>query len=349
VKAVVIPRPGNPGVLAIEERPRPSPGPGDVLVRVHASALNRADILQRRGKYPPPPGAPEDIPGLEYAGEVVEVGTGAGLWAPGNRVMGIVAGGGHAEFVCVNEREVIRIPQSLSWEEAAAVPEVFMTAYDALFRILGITVGDRVLIHAVASGVGTAASQLAAAAGATVFGTSRTASKLERVSELGVTHAIDSSRHDFVEVIRRETDGEGVRAVLDLIGGPDLGRSLEALALRGRLVLVGTMAGAGADLDLGRILRRRLEIFGTVLRSRPPEERIALARDFSAHVIPLFSAGRLRPVIDRVMPFTEIAAAHRLMEDDRTFGKVVLTWDGLGSEGRGPGADHAARTTRRPD
>jgi NADPH:quinone reductase len=158
MNAIVIPRPGGPDVLTVAKRPRPSPGPGDILVRVHASALNRADILQRRGKYPAPPGAPEDIPGLEYAGEVTEMGPGAGLWAVGNRVMGIVAGGGHAEYVCVNEREAIRIPQALSFEEAAAVPEAFMTAYDALFRILGITVGDRVLIHAVASGVGTAAS-----------------------------------------------------------------------------------------------------------------------------------------------------------------------------------------------
>jgi NADPH:quinone reductase len=350
MNAIVIPRPGGPDVLAVEERPRPSPGPGDILVRVHASALNRADILQRRGKYPAPPGAPEDIPGLEYAGEVAEVGPGAGLWAVGNRVMGIVAGGGHAEYVCVNEREAIRIPQALSFEEAAAVPEAFMTAYDALFRILGITVGDRVLIHAVASGVGTAASQLAAAAGATVFGTSRTAAKLDRVRELGVAHPIDSSRDDFTRVIRDETAGEGVRAALDLLGGPELPRTLDVLAVRGRLALVGTLAGQRAEFDLGQIMRRRLEIHGTVLRSRPPEEKIALARELSAHVLPLLSAGRVRPVVDRVMPFGEMADAHRLMEENRTFGKIVLSWDGSGSPGiRAPGSDHSASTGRRED
>src|SRR5918997_2378874 len=180
MKAIVIARPGGPEVLVQEERPVPEPGPGEVRVRVHASALNRADLLQRRGAYPAPPGAPADIPGLEYAGEGESVGEGAGLWAPGNRVMGIVGGGGHAEYVVVHEREGIRVPQNLSWEEAAAVPEAFLTAYDALFRQLDLTMGERLLIHAVGSGVGTAALQLARAAGAMTIGTSRTPEKLAR-------------------------------------------------------------------------------------------------------------------------------------------------------------------------
>ncbi|HEX5871112.1 MAG TPA: zinc-binding dehydrogenase, partial [Longimicrobium sp.] len=219
MRAVIISKPGGPEVLSIEERPVPQPGPGEIRVRVHASALNRADLLQRRGNYPAPPGAPADIPGLEYAGEVDAVGEGAGLWAVGNRVMGIVGGGGHAEYVVVHEREGIRIPQNLSWEEAAAIPEVFLTAYDALFRQLDLTMGERLLILAVGSGVGTAALQLASAAGATVIGTSRTSAKLKQAAEMGLEVGVDTSKEDLAEAVNQATYGSGVHAVLDLVGG----------------------------------------------------------------------------------------------------------------------------------
>ena len=326
MKAIVITRPGGPEVLLQEDRPVPEPGPGEIRVRVHASALNRADLLQRRGRYPAPPGAPADVPGLEYAGDVDAVGPGAGLWAVGNRVMGIVGGGGHAEYVVVHEREAIRIPQNLGFEEAAAVPEAFLTSYDALFRQLDVKAGERVLIHAVGSGVGTAALQLARAAGAEVLGTSRSAGKLERARELGLETGIDTSREDLAEAVNQATYGSGVHALLDLVGGKLLEASLRVLALRGRAVVVGTTAGTTAEIDLGLLLRRRIHIFGTVLRSRPLEEKIALAREFSGAVLPLVSSARIRPVVDTVYPFAEIRKAHERMEANDTFGKIVLAW-----------------------
>jgi NADPH2:quinone reductase len=326
MRAVIIGKPGGPEVLSIEERPVPQPGPGEIRVRVHASALNRADLLQRRGNYPAPPGAPADIPGLEYAGEVDAVGEGAGLWAVGNRVMGIVGGGGHAEYVVVHEREGIRIPQNLSWEEAAAIPEVFLTAYDALFRQLDLTMGERLLILAVGSGVGTAALQLASAAGATVIGTSRTAAKLKQAMEMGLEVGVDTSKEDLAEAVNQATYGSGVHAVLDLVGGKLLEASLRVVALRGRVVVVGTTGGTKVEVDLGLLLRRRIHLFGTVLRSRPLEEKIALAREFSNAVLPLISSGRIRPVIDSVFPMDAIRTAHERMEENASFGKIVLTW-----------------------
>jgi putative PIG3 family NAD(P)H quinone oxidoreductase len=326
MRALVISKPGGPEVLSLEDRPVPQPGPGEIRVRVHASALNRADLLQRRGNYPAPPGAPADIPGLEYAGEVDAVGEGAGLWAVGNRVMGIVGGGGHAEYVVVHEREGIRIPQNLSWEEAAAIPEVFLTAYDALFRQLDLTMGERLLILAVGSGVGTAALQLASAAGATVIGTSRTAGKLKQAMEMGLEVGVDTSKEDLAEAVNQATYGSGVHAVLDLVGGKLLEASLRVVALRGRVVVVGTTGGSKVEVDLGLLLRRRIHLFGTVLRSRPLEEKIALAREFSNAVLPLISSGRIRPVIDSVFPFDAIRSAHERMEENASFGKIVLTW-----------------------
>jgi len=326
VKALVIAKPGGPEVLGIEDRPAPRPGPGEIRVRVHASALNRADLLQRRGVYPAPPGAPADIPGLEYAGEVDAVGEGAGLWAVGNRVMGIVGGGGHAQQVVVHEREAIRIPQNLTLEQAAAIPEAFLTSYDALFRQLDLTMGETLLVHAVGSGVGTAAVQLAGAAGATVIGTSRTADKLKRAEALGMEVGIDTSKEDLAEAVNQATYGSGVHAVLDLVGGKLLEDSLRVLALRGRVVVVGTTGGARVEVDLGLLLRRRIHLFGTVLRTRPLEEKIALAREFSNAVLPLLSSGRVKPIVDCVMPFTDAKKAHRHMESNQSFGKIVLTW-----------------------
>ncbi len=326
MRAIVISRPGGPEVLEQQERPLPEPGPGEVRVRVRASALNRADLIQRRGGYPAPPGFPADIPGLEYAGEVDALGQQAGLWAVDNRVMGIIGGGGHAEYVVVHEREAVWVPHNLSWEAAAAVPEVFMTAFDALFRRLDLQLGERLLIHAVGSGVGTAAVQLARSAGAVVLGTSRTAEKLERARELGLHVGIDSSAEDYAEAVLRETEGAGVDAVLNLIGGRSLESDLRVLATGGRVVVVGTMAGARTELDLGLLLRKRIQITGTVLRTRPLEEKIALAREFSRSVLPLLSAGQIRPVLDRIYPFGEIAEAHRQMEANESFGKIVLAW-----------------------
>jgi NADPH:quinone reductase len=327
VRAIVVTQSGGPEVLVERDRPRPEPGPGQILVRVRASALNRADLLQRRGAYPAPAGIVADVPGLEYAGEVERRGDGADLWPEGSRVMGVVGGGGHAEFVVVHEREAIRVPGRLSFEEAAAIPEVFLTAWDAMFRQLDLRLGERLLVHAVASGVGTAALQLARAAGIETIGTSRSAEKLARARELGLGAGIDASDGDWEPRVMNATGGAGVDAVLELVGGDYLPRSLRLLAPRGRLVLVGTMAGSRAEIDLGLVLRRRLRIVGTALRSRPLEEKIALARDFSALVLPLLDDGRLRPIVDRVLSFADIVDAHRSLERDETFGKIVLRWD----------------------
>lgn len=328
MKAIVITRAGGPEVLEVQERPKPEPGVGQIRVRVRASALNRADISQRRGNYPAPPGAPADISGLEYAGDVDALGPQASLWKVGSRVMGVVGGGGHAEYLCVQEREAIPVPGSLSWEEAAAIPEVFLTAYDALFNRLELQSGETVLIHAVGSGVGTAGLQIARVVGAKVVGTARSADKLERAKKLGLDVAVDASRGDWAAQVEAAIGTERVHAVLDLVGAGYLEGNLRVLALRGRMVVVGLTAGAVAQFNMGVLLRKRLTIVGTSLRGRPLEEKITLARDFSEHVVPLFEKGMLRPVVDRVFPFSEIRAAHELMESNATFGKIVLRWDG---------------------
>ena len=326
MRAIVITTPGGAEVLEEQQRRRPEPGIGQIRVRVRASALNRADLLQRRGGYPAPAGVPADIPGLEYAGEVDATGPGTTLWSAGTRVMGIVGGGGHAEYVCVHEREAMPIPANLSWEEAAAIPEAFLTAYDAIVHRLRVQAGERLLIHAIGSGVGTAALQIGIVGGATVLGASRSAAKLERAAELGLAAGIDTSRDDWLTRIAAITNDEGVNAVLDLVGGSFLAGNITLLAPRGRLALVGLTAGARAELNLGAMLAKRLEIVGTVLRARPIEEKIALAREFSDRMVSLFESGRLRPVVARVFDFSEIRAAHELLESNATFGKVVLRW-----------------------
>jgi putative PIG3 family NAD(P)H quinone oxidoreductase len=327
MRAIVITRTGGPDVLEVQERPTPEPGAGQIRVLLRASALNRADILQRQGNYPVPPGEPADITGIEYAGEVDAVGPAATLWKIGDRVMGIIGGGGHAEYVTVHEREAIPIPRSMSWEEAAAIPEVFITAYDALFTRVGLRVGETLLIHAIGSGVGTAALQLARAAGARVIGTARSAGKLDKARKLGLDVGIDSSRGDWATHVEAAVGAERVDAVLDLVGGSHLEGNLRVLGLRGRIVVVGLTAGATAQLNMGVLLRKRITIVGTVLRARPLEEKIALARDFAVRVVPLFEAGRIKPVVDRIFPFAKVGAAHELMESNETFGKIVLRWE----------------------
>jgi putative PIG3 family NAD(P)H quinone oxidoreductase len=326
MKAIIITRPGGPEVLEMQERPKPEPGLGQIRVRVRASALNRADIMQRQGTYPVPPGASADIIGMEYAGEVDSLGPSATLWKVGDRVMGIIIGGGHAEFLCVHEREAMPVPASMSWEEAAAIPEVFLTAYDALFTRLALRTGETLLIHAVGSGVGTAGLQIARAVGARVVGTARSADKLERAKKLGLDIAIDASRGDWAAQVEATIGTERVHAVLDLVGGTYLEGNMRVLALRGRIVVVGLTAGATAQFNMGVLLRKRLTIVGTSLRGRPLEEKIELARVFSERMIPFFEKGTLRPVVDRVFSFSEIRAAHELMESNKTFGKIVLRW-----------------------
>lgn len=327
MKAVIITRPGGPEVLEIQERPKPEPGVGQIRVRVRASALNRADVIQRAGNYPVPPGVAADISGMEYAGEVDALGPLATLWKVGDRVMGIVGGAGHAEYLCVHEREAMPVPKGMSWEEAAAIPEVFLTAYDALFNRLALRTGETLLIHAVGSGVGTAVLQIAHVTGARVVGTARSPEKLERAKKLGLDIGIDASRGDWPAQVEAAIGAQRVHAVVDLVGGDYLAGNMRVLAVRGRIVQVGLTAGATTPFNMGVLLVKRLTIIGTTLRGRPLEEKIAVARDLSEHIVPLFDAGRLKPVVDRVFSFAEIQAAHKLMESNKTFGKIVLRWE----------------------
>ncbi len=325
MRAIVIREPGDPEVLEMKKIKKRDPGRREIRVRVHAAGVNRADLLQRRGLYPPPPGWPAEVPGLEYAGEVEAVGEAVELWKPGDRVMGLVGGGGYAESVVVQEREALAIPPLLSFEEAAAVPEVFITAHDALFTQMHLELGERLLIHAVGSGVGTAALQLAKAAGATVIGTSRAEWKLERATDYGLDVLINTSEQAFPEMVSQATAGQGVHAILDLVGGPYLAGNIESLTEKGRMIVVGLTAGRTAEIDLGAILRKRLCIIGTSLRFRPLEEKIEAVRAFDHDVGSLLATGRVRPVIDRIFEFEEAVEAHRCMEADENFGKLVIS------------------------
>jgi NADPH2:quinone reductase len=328
-RAVRITTPGGPEVLTLGEIEVADPGPGQVLVEVAAAALNRADLLQRRGLYPAPEGVPADVPGLEYAGRIAARGPGAHRFEVGDPVMGIVGGGGMATYLVAHEREVIPTPPGLAPSEAAAIPEAFLTAYDALFLQAGLKAGETALVHAVASGVGTAATQLIRWAGARVLGTSRSQEKLERCAALGLDVGILVPRDApaFVDAVREATDGQGAEVILDLVGGPYVPENLRAVAVLGRIVLVGVVGGTSVEVPLFNLLRKRAILRGTVLRARPLEEKIALALDFARCVVPAFGEdGPLHPVIDEVLPMTAIAEAHARMEANRTFGKLVLTW-----------------------
>ena len=324
MRALTITRAGGPEVLEIRSVAEPSIGPEEVLVRVRASALNRADVLQRRGLYPAPSDAPADIPGLEFAGEVEARGALVATLQPGDRVMGIVSGGGQAEKLRIHERLCLRIPPGMSFEDAAAVPEAFLTAYDALFMRGGLKPGEVVLVHAAGSGVGTATAAIATVAGARVVALSRSADKRRRLEAMGVHRVLDPAAGNVAEAIRMAAGGEGVGLALDLIGAASWALNLEVLALCGRLVLVGTMSGAKVDADLGALMRKRLTVVGTVLRSRPIEEKIELVQSFARTMLPLLAAGRLRPVVDRVVPLEDAASAHAAMERNENFGKIVL-------------------------
>lgn len=308
----------------------PAPVADRVRVRVYAAGLNHADILQRRGSYPAPPGYPQNIPGLEFAGEVEAIGDAVGAWKIGDRVFGIIAGGAQAELVVVPESNLARVPTQLSWAEAGAMPEVFITAHDALFTRAGLQMGDRVLVHAAASGVGTAAVQLAHAVGATVYGTSRNADKLNRMRELKLgmdeSVAVGDAPAKFVEAVQKWTNGAGVDVILDLVGGSYFPPSLEALSIRGRIISVGTTAGAKSEIDLDLLKRKRAAIIGTMLRTRSIEEKADATRRFAAAVLPLVSRGSIRPVIDRVYPIDQVRDAHERLESNPSFGKIVLTF-----------------------
>lgn len=326
MRAAVITHPGPPEVLEVREVARPTPGAAELLIRVVTSSLNRADILQREGRYPPPPGAPVDIPGIEFAGEVAGFGASVRGWSEGDRAFGIVAGGAHAEFLVVHADAAARLPPSLSWTDAGAAPEAYLTAYDAMVTQAQLVPGERVLIHAVGSGVGLAAVQLARALGAIPYGTSRTVDKIERSRAHGLEDGVvlGNDVGALAGAVAGWSGGEGMNVVLDLVGGPYVAPSVAALALKGRLMLIGTVAGRSAELDLGRMLHKRLTVRGTVLRARSLDEKIAATRTFAREVVPLLERGILRPAIDTRFPLAEVVAAHRRLESNDTFGKVVL-------------------------
>ena len=326
MRAAVFTRPGGPEVLEVQERPTPDPAPNEILVSVRASALNRADLSQREGNYPAPPGAPADILGMEFAGEVAGVGTQVVAWQPGDRVFGIVGGGGNAEYLTTDAQSVARIPDRLSWTEAAAIPEVFITAHDALFTQAGLQRDERVLIHAVGSGVGLAATQLVRAYGAFPFGTARTADKIERAREFGLADGVVVG--DDVGVIATAgnafTHGKGFEVTLDLLGGAYLVASIQAAARRGRIMLIGTVAGRSATIPVGMVLSKRLMLRGTVLRARSVEEKRSATAAFARDVLPLLASGTVKPTIDRIYDLSDIRAAHERLASNETFGKVVL-------------------------
>jgi NADPH2:quinone reductase len=330
MKAVTIVSFGGVEGLEVRDVPEAPRAFADrVRVRVRAAGLNRADILQRMGRYPAPPGYPKEIPGLEFAGEVSEIGEDARSWQVGDRVFGITGGGAQAEFVTVPESTLAEIPTNLDWAEAASIPEVFMTAHDALFTQCKLQIGERVLIHAAGSGVGTAASQLVKAAGAFAFGTSRTAEKLKRAREFGLDESaiVTGDAAAFVEPVKRWTKGKGVDVILDLVGAAYLKANLDALASRGRLIFVGTTSGSKAELDYSIVMSKRLRIMGTSLRTRSIEEKATATRLFAEHVVPLLASGAVRPVIDRIFRMDDVRAAHARIESNESFGKVVLTID----------------------
>jgi NADPH:quinone reductase len=326
MRACVIRAPGGPEVLEIREVERPIPSTDQVLVRVRASALNRADLLQRTGRYPVPPGAPSDIPGLEFAGEIAQVGAGAAGWREGDRVFGIVAGGAHAEYVCVDAGSLAAIPAGLSWTDAGASPEAFITAHDALLTLGGLRDGHRVLIHAIGSGVGLAGAQLARMMGARVFGTARQRVKLDAARPHGMDEGlvVSDELSSIADAVQAWSGGTGVNVVLDLVGGAYVAASLSAVAVRGRHVVVGLVAGVSTPLDLSRLLRQRIHLIGTVLRSRSRDEKAAATAAFVRDVVPGLADGRLRPVIDQLLPLERIAEGHQRLESNASIGKVAI-------------------------
>jgi NADPH2:quinone reductase len=327
MQAVWISKFGGPEVLEVRTVAKPAIHEGQVLVRVRATSINRADLLQRQGKYPPPPGFPVEIPGMEFAGEVAEVGSSVRLWKPGQRVFGLIGGGAYAEYVVTHESLLAEIPANLDWIQAASVPEVFITAHDALWTQANLRPGESVLIHAVGSGVGLAAVQLTRAMQAVPYGTSRTADKIEQAKPLGLEAglAVRENFDDLQAAAEKWTAGKGINVVLDLVGGPYVKASQKVMAKQGRMILVGTVAGGSYELDSRFVMGKRLQIRGTLLRARTLEEKFAATRLFAAEVVPLFASGVLRANVDSVFPMAEIAKAHQRLESNESFGKVVVT------------------------
>ncbi|MDI2131927.1 NAD(P)H-quinone oxidoreductase [Yinghuangia seranimata] len=327
--AITIERPGGPEVLAWTQVPDEEPAAGEVLVEVAATAVNRADIMQRQGFYPPPPGA-SAYPGLEASGRIVKVGPGVAGWAVGDEVCALLAGGGYAQFVRVPVGQLLPVPDGVDLVTAAALPEVATTVWSNVFMVAHLRPGESFLVHGGSSGIGTMAIQLAKAIGARVFTTAGTEAKLARCRELGADVAVNYREEDFAARIAEETDGAGVDVILDNMGAKYLGRNVEALAVNGRMVVIGLQGGRKAELDLGMLLAKRAAVAATTLRARPLSEKAAIVAAVREHVWPLIAAERVRPIVDRMLPVTEAAEAHRVVEASEHIGKVLLTVAGSG-------------------
>jgi putative PIG3 family NAD(P)H quinone oxidoreductase len=324
MRAVEIAAPGGPEQLRIAMRPVPRPGPGEVLIRVAAAGVNRPDVMQRQGRYPPPAGA-SDIPGLEIAGEIVQIGPSVTGLSAGDSVCALLSGGGYAEYAVAAAPLCLPAPQGLTLVEAAALPETFFTVWTNLFDRGRCKAGDDVLIHGGTSGIGTTAIQLASALGARVYATAGSDDKARVCERLGAVRGINYRTEDFVEVVRRETAGKGADVILDMVGGEYLDRNLQAAAMEGRIVIISMLGGARGELKLGTLLTKRLTVTGSTLRSRSVEEKAAVAAAVHRNVWPLLASGRVRPVIHQTFPLAEAAAAHALMETSNHIGKIVLT------------------------
>jgi putative PIG3 family NAD(P)H quinone oxidoreductase len=320
--AITIPEPGGPDVLRLSERPQPTLKPGDVLIRVEAAGVNRPDIMQREGKYPPPPGAP-DTPGLEVAGTIVDA-NGNPRWTTGDRVCALVAGGGYAEYCAAPGAQCLPIPDGLDVVRAAAIPETYFTVWTNLFQRGHLRAGERVLVHGGTSGIGSTALQLARAFGATVYATAGSHDKCVACRDLGAAAAINYRTHDFVAEVRSLTGGAGVDVVLDIIGGDYLPRNIDCLHLHGRLVQVGLIGGARAQINLRPVLNNRLTITGSTLRPRTVEEKGSIASELEQHVWPLLALGEVKPIVHATFPLRDAAEAHRMLEAGEVIGKVVL-------------------------
>jgi NADPH2:quinone reductase len=322
--AIVIRAPGGPEALVPEQRPVPQPGEGEVLVKVAAAGVNRPDVMQRKGLYPPPKGA-TDIPGLEIAGEVVALGPGVTRWKVGDRVMALVVGGGYAEYCPAHESHCLAVPHGLSMAEAAAIPETFFTVWHNVFERGRLKAGETLLVHGGSSGIGTAAIQLAHETGARVIVTAGSAEKCEACRTLGADLAINYKTEDFVAATKAATGGKGADVILDMVGGDYIERNYEAAAVEGRIVQIAFQGSPKATVDFRRIMLKRQTHTGSVLRSRPVADKGAIARGVEQHVLPLITAARVRPVMDSTFPMAQAAAAHARMEASAHIGKIVLT------------------------
>ncbi|HEV2625346.1 MAG TPA: NAD(P)H-quinone oxidoreductase [Xanthobacteraceae bacterium] len=322
--AIAIREPGGPDVLVAGEQPLPSPGEREILVKVIAAGVNRPDVMQRQGHYPPPKGATE-IPGLEIAGEVVELGRGTKRWKQGDKVMALVVGGGYAEYCLAFETHALPVPANLSMVEAAAIPETFFTVWHNVFERGKLAAGETLLVHGGSSGIGTTAIALAKAFGARVITTAGTPEKCEACRKLGADLAIDYKTEDFVGLTKQATQGRGADLILDMVGGDYVGRNYEAAALEGRIVQIAFLASSRVTLDLMRLMLKRLTHTGSTLRARAVADKAAIARAVETNVLPLIASGRVKPLIDSTFPLAQASAAHERMESGQHIGKIVLT------------------------